>query len=441
MKKILKLLAILSILVSLILLHILLPQFLAKQKKTSLVLAEVPFSSLPEWGKSTLKPSFLAFQKSCKSFLKQPADRSIGTRYIRLSVKSFQPACRAAMVLENPSEENTRSFFERWFQPMSFFQTVDIGVENKPGNAIPSDSKFELSDSCISLQKTKNLAPFTGLFTGYYMPHLQGSLTKTATYTVPIYNLPSDLVRISLQLINPNSRGRMLVGRLDGKTVYPYYTREEINKGAIKKTASVIAWVENYLDRFILEIEGSGVISLPNAEKLYIGYAGENGAPYTAIAGILIKQGVMTKDNASMQKVERYLNDNPELLHDILNQNKSFVFFRKLQQKGALGAQAVTLSDGYSLAVDRKWIPLGLPIWLSSTRPTEYGSEILPFHRLMIAQDTGGAIRGPVRGDIYWGEGEKARSIAGKMKNPGQYWLLMPKDAHYCDASGAALGP
>ncbi len=207
----------------------------------------------------------------------------------------------------------------------------------------------------------------------------------------------------------------------------PFYTRKEINEGAIESYTPVIAWVDSRIDRSFLEIQGSGIIELPDGKHITVGYAGENGAPYTAIAKVLIDKGVMTKDNASMQHIRSYLEAHPSEIDPVLNQNKSFVFFELLRSNAAIGTQGVPLTPGYSLAVDRKWVPLGIPVWLSTTRPEEKTEKHRAFKRLMVAQDTGGAIKGVVRGDVYWGAGERATAIAGKMKNHGHYWLLLPK--------------
>ena len=177
-----------------------------------------------------------------------------------------------------------------------------------------------------------------------------------------------------------------------------------------------------------MEIQGSGIIALDNGSRLAVGYIGENGAPYTAIAKVLIDQGVMTRDNASMQHIRSYLDAHPEKIDPVLNQNKSFVFFTTLRNGSALGAQGVALTPGYSMAVDHKWVPYGVPIWLDTTRPDEISDQQNLFQRLMVAQDTGGAIKGVVRGDVYWGAGERATAIAGKMKNQGHYWLLLPRN-------------
>jgi membrane-bound lytic murein transglycosylase A len=312
---------------------------------------------------------------------------------VDLEVKDWLPACKAAKLVDNKSISNTRLFFQKWFVPVEFFYSKRVH----------------------------------GLFTGYYMPLLKGSLTKTERFNVPIYGLPKEIITSNLELFHKDFKNRRIVGRVKENTLLPFYTREEINKGAIKKFTPVLAWVDSLIDRSFLEIQGSGIIQLPNKKQIVVGYAGQNGAPYTAIAKVLIDKGVMTRDNASMQHIRRYLEAHPTEINPVLNQNKSFVFFNRLKQASALGSQGVPLTPGYSLAIDRKWVPMGVPVWLNTTRPHHDSEKQKTFQRLMVAQDTGGAIKGVVRGDVYWGAGERATSIAGKMKNPGHYWLLLPR--------------
>ena len=364
-----------------------------KYKPHKLSLRQASFSQLPGWGTSDTKRSLRAFQMSCRTFLKQDPNKSVGSEYIDLQVKDWRPACDAALSIKRISSTKSKVFFQQWFTPVEFF-------DGKPVN---------------------------GLFTGYYMPLLHGSLKKTPAYNVPIYGLPKKLISINLELFDPSLKNRRLFGRLEGNTLLPFYTRAEINKGAISKFTPVLAWVNSRIDRSFLEIQGSGIIEFLDGKQLVVGYTAQNGAPYTSIAKVLIDKGVMTRDNASMQHIRRYLEAHPDQLNTVLNQNKSFVFFDVLRQGVALGAQGVALTPGYSLAIDRKWIPLGTPIWLDTTRPRLKSLQQKVFQRLMVAQDTGGAIRGVVRGDVYWGAGERATSIAGKMKNSGHYWLLLPR--------------
>jgi membrane-bound lytic murein transglycosylase A len=351
------------------------------------------FSKLPGWDNIEARESLHAFQISCRAFLKQKPDTMVGSKHIALHAEDWYPTCRAALAVPLTSEIAAKNFFEHWLAPIAFYQGK----------------------------------PMEGLFTGYYMPQLKGSLTKTAKFNVPIYGVPNDLITIDLGIFDPQLKyHRKIIGRVVGNKLVPYYTRGQIDKGAIKKKAPVIAWVGSMVDRQFLEIEGSAVIELQDGKKIYIGYAGENGAKYTPLAQILIQKGVMTRDNASMQRIRKYFKTHPAEIVPILNQNKSFVFFNNLRQDAALGTQGVPLTPGYSLAVDRTWVPLGAPIWLNTTRPTAHSKQTA-FQRLLIAQDTGGAIRGAVRGDVYWGAGEEATFVAGHMKNKGLYWLLLPK--------------
>lgn len=366
-----------------------------KPKTTKIQLNPVSFSDLPGWKRGDLRPSFTAFQTSCKVFLNMDPNKKVGSEFIDLKARDWLPACQIAMQPNvSHTREQIKNFFQTWFDVVEF-----------------NDGK-----------------PVQGLFTGYYMSALKGSLTKTEKYNVPIYGLPDDLVSMQLSLFDPKAKNRKFIGRVDEKhQLIPYHTREEIEKGALSGKAPIIAWVDSQVERLFLEIQGSGVIELPDGSLLYVGYVAENGAPYRAIASVLIKQGVMTRDNASMQHIRRYLQEHPEEVDLILNQNKSFVFFGKSKQGAAYGSQGTTLTPGYSMAVDLKWVPMGTPVWLNTTRPELRTEKTHPFQRLMIAQDTGGAIRGAVRGDVYWGPGTKAITIAGKMRNPGQYWMLLPK--------------
>ncbi|WP_454784052.1 murein transglycosylase A [Legionella sp. WA2024007413] len=356
---------------------------------------QADFERLPGWKSADLKKSLLTFQTSCRAFIKQNPEEMVGTDDIDLKVKDWQPACNAALKISPTSEQETKQFFEKWFTPVEF---TDIG---KPG-----------------------------LFTGYYVPIIKGSYKKSKEFHVPLYETPEDLVTSDLGLFFNDLKSRRIVGRLEGKKLVPYYTREEINNGALKGKARVLVWINSPIDRLFLEIQGSGVIELEDGSHLSIGYDSQNGKPYTAIAGVLIKKGVMTKDNASMQAIKRYLEAHPKQMDKVINQNKSFVFFHKMSDGVALGSQGVALTPGYSLAIDKQWVPMGAPLWLTTTRPDSNNpNENKPMQRLMIAQDTGGAIRGKVRGDVFWGGGEKATLIAGHMKNHGHYWILLPKQA------------
>lgn len=333
-------------------------------------LKKISFEQLPGWDEAEVRKSLLAFQNSCTTFLKQKPSKQVGSSQIDLQAGDWQPACEAALAMDSVSEEEARDFFEKWFSPINFEQK----------------------------SKTQ------GLFTGYYMPQLKGSLTRTAEFTTPIYGMPKN------------------------RSFSKAYTREQIDKGALKDKAPVLVWIKSPVDRVFLEIEGAGVIKLNNGAKLYLSYAGENGAHYTSIGSILINKGVMNRNNASKTAIKRYLETHPNQVNSILHQNKSFVFFDSMDKPIGLGVKDVALTPGYSLAVDHKYIPFGAPLWLTTNKPkTPKDSNIQKFQRLMIAQDTGGAIRGLMRGDIYWGSGKTASFLGENMRNKGRYWLLVPK--------------
>lgn len=383
------------ILTSIVISGIVLGYLLFKPRPVKMTLKSVSFAELPGWAHVDMHNSLLTFQTSCRTFLRQSPTKSVGSESVNLIAKDWHAVCNKALSFKNNvSNDDIRHFFETSFTPMEYVDKNSV----------------------------------RGLFTGYYMPLLRGSRHKTEEFQVPIYGIPRNLITVDLSLFDSKLKNRRIVGRLKGQRLIPFYTREEINSGVIKEDAPVIAWINDWVDRSFLEIQGSGVIELDNHQQLVINYAAENGAPYTSIAKVLIDLGVMSKDNASMQRIRKYLVTHFEALHDILNKNKSFVFFEVVAQNKAMGSQGVPLTPGYSLAVDRKWVPLGAPIWLSTQKPQHHSKVQVKFERLMIAQDTGGAIKGPVRGDVYWGAGEKATSIAGRMKNPGFYWILLPKD-------------
>lgn len=353
------------------------------------------FSYLFGWTNKNaeIKKSLQVFLVSCNTFLKQDPNTFVGSSYISLKAKDWYPACEAATKVNPNSEEAARGFFERWFVPVEFNRD----------------------------------RPLRGLFTGYYVPSIQGSLIKTEEYSVPIYALPKGVITVNLRQFSVTLPNKKIIGRVSGNKLVPFYTREEISNGAIDADTNVLAWVNNDIDRLIIETEGSGIIDLGDDKTLAIGYAGTNGAQYRSIASILVQAKLFSINDASMDNIKKYFQQYPDKLKNIINKNKSFVFFRKLPKNQVIGSQGVPLTAGYSMAVDRAWIPMGVPLWLTTTIYDPKVSKKVYFDRLMIAQDAGGSIKGIVRGDIYWGEGENAKNIALKIKNSGHYWLLLPK--------------
>ena len=333
------------------------------------------FRSLPGWEQARLAPSLRAFLVGCAR---------AGT--------ALRQACEAAREVPPGNESAARRFFESHFQPYAL-------AENG-------------SD--------------TGLVTGYYEPVLHGSRTPSEHYRYPIFGVPEDLIVVDLAELRPELRHMRLRGRLHGRRLVPYYSRAEIEAKSGEFDAPAIAWIADPVELFFLQIQGSGQLELENGERLRLGYADQNGHPYRSLGRYLVDRGELALEEASMQGIKAWAEANPGKLQEALNHNASYVFFRELPPaEGPIGALGVPLTAGYSLAVDRRYVPLGAPVYLASTYPL---SET-PLERLMAAQDTGGAIRGAVRADFFWGTGVEAGTTAGRMRQEGRMWLLWPRGA------------
>ncbi|THF64087.1 transglycosylase [Pseudothauera nasutitermitis] len=304
----------------------------------------------------------------------------------------WQAVCEAARALGRPpGAEAARVFFERHFVP---WQAV-----NPDGSA-------------------------EGLVTGYYEPLIQGSREHGARYRWPIHGVPGDMLIVDLGEQYPELKNMRLRGRLEGNRVVPYFSRAELEQRGDALPAPVLLWAEDAIDLFFLQVQGSGRVQLPDGSRVRIGYADQNGHPYASIGRWLVAQGELTLDKASMQGIKDWARRNPQRLSELLNSNPSYVFFRILPhaEGGPLGALGVPLTDERSIAIDPRFVPLGAPVFLSTTYPL---SE-RPLHRLMMAQDTGGAIKGAVRADFFWGFGAEAGARAGRMRQQGRMWVLLP---------------
>ena len=267
----------------------------------------------------------------------------------------------------------------------------------------------------------------SGLITGYYEPVLQGDRKRSERARYPLYTVPDDMLTVDFSELYPELKGMRLRGRLDGRKVVPYYSRADIDSGRVAGlNGKELAWVEDAVELFFLQIQGSGRVRLPDGGVIRVGYADQNGYPYKAIGKVLIERGELPANRVSMQSIQAWARDNPGKLQEVLDSNPSYVFFRELPASadGPPGAQGVPLTAGGSIAVDPRHIPLGTPVLLSATLP---GSD-KPLNRLVVAQDTGGAIRGPIRADYFWGLGPEAGRQAGLMKQQGRLWLLWPVD-------------
>ncbi len=270
----------------------------------------------------------------------------------------------------------------------------------------------------------------TGLITGYYEPLLQGSRKQSAQYPYPLYAQPKDIVTVELADIYPELkfkriRGKLIETKQGAKKLVPYLTRAEIEANPSPLAGSEIVWINDIIDVFFLHIQGSGLVNLENGSQVHVGYADQNGHAYNSIGRLLIERGELTADQASMQGIKNWARNNLGQLRELLNSNPSYVFFRELPAglPGPLGALGVPITAERSVAIDPKYIPLGAPLFLSTTQP----NSATPLKRLMVAQDTGGAIKGGVRADYFWGAGEAAGKQAGAMKQQGKIWVLLPK--------------
>jgi membrane-bound lytic murein transglycosylase A len=269
------------------------------------------------------------------------------------------------------------------------------------------------------------------LFTGYYEPLLEGSTEKSTEYRFPIYARPSDLTAIDLSLFLPAFKGKKIIGRYTDQTVVPYYDRSEIEyKGALEGKTAAIAWLKDRVDLFFLQIQGSGKIYLDNGDILHVHYHDTNGRPYRSIGKLLIDTGKIPREEMSMQKIRAYLYDYPEEAETVLNYNPSYVFF-KIEEDGPIGYLEVKLTPGRSIALDRRLFPLAGLAFIKTHKPLINSSGKIykwsAFSRFVLNQDTGGAIKGPGRGDLFWGDGTYAEIAAGHMQHHGTLYFLVLK--------------
>ncbi len=342
------------------------------------------FASLPGWAQAPHAGSVRAFVAGCR--------RSA-------NVRMLQATCDEAKLLPAGDDAAARDFFERAFTAYAI---------------VAPDGAVE------------------GTVTGYYEPVLDGSRTRSAQFARPVYGMPDDLVVVDLAGQYPELRGMRLRGRLNGRRLEPYHTRGEIEdrtRAALDAQgaafpAPVLAWIADPVELFFLQIQGSGQIRLDSGERIRIGFAEQNGHPYRSLGRHLVERGEMTLDQASMQSIKAWAAANPQRMQEALNHNASYVFFRELPVAGGpIGALGAPLEAGYGIAVDPRYVPLGAPVFLATTYPL---SPVL-LERLVVAQDTGGAIRGAVRADFFWGTGAEAGALAGRMRQPGRMWLLWPR--------------
>ena len=360
-------------------------------EEAPLVLRPSNFQTLPGWGQDNLSEAVPALIKSCARIWKAPAEEKFSALPEAGTYKSWQFICNDLQSLTDYNNATLQAFFERHFMP------------------------YEAS----AAGQTK------GLFTGYYEAGLRGSRTKHGPYIYPLYTRPDDLVMVDLGEFREELKGQRIAGRVnDVKQLKPYEDRAAIVAGNWPHNDKVLVWVDDPVDAFFVQVQGSGVVELDDGGVMRIGYAGQNGHIYYAIGRELIKRGYLTKEDVSMQAIRAWLQSRPQEADEVMNTNRSYVFFQEIEGAGPMGGEGVALTAGRSLAIDRSKIPYGLPVWVDITPPE--GAR-LNLQRLMVAQDTGGAIRGAVRGDFFWGYGAEAEQLAGHMKSQGRYWFLLPR--------------
>jgi membrane-bound lytic murein transglycosylase A len=344
------------------------PPKTATTEPAPLRLTRVNFADLPDWNTATRGPALAAFKRSCAVLMAKPDAAPMGA--YAGTVGDWRGACAQAD-------------FEKDFTPFAISAGNDSG----------------------------------GLFTGYYEAQIRGSRVKRGAFQTPVYGLPSDLVRVDLGTFIPKLKGEHVSGKVSGHALVPYADRAQINAKGVPN-APVLFYTDDAIAFFFLQIQGSGRVAFDNGDSTRIAYAGENGQPYTAIGRTLIAEGALSRENVSLQTIRAWLIANPGRAREIMETNRSFIFFREAEGAGAQGTALTPLG---SLAVDLRLHALGVPLYVAADGPD-------PVHAVLVAQDTGGAIRGAVRGDIFFGFGAEAERRAGAMKAPGRLFVLLPND-------------
>lgn len=349
-------------------------------------LKRTSFSALPGWKDDHHAAAYDAFRRSCTQKLETNGfRRSHGLKAVcREVVKSGRQL----------SDRQARKFFERWFNP---YLVVAHGSSK-------------------------------GLFTGYFEPEYSGTKTKTGKRQVPVLSAPENLTPVTRRV--KGFPAALTAALQTGKGLKALPTRKGIENGKLDKLVRPIVWLDDPVDAFFLHIQGSGRIRLNEGGTVRLAFAGRNGHPYSSIGKKLLKTGILKKHELSMRSVQAWLRANPVKARKIMHANKSYIFFREIdldEHLGPIGGQGVPLTAGRSLAIDRRYHRYGTPIWLDTRLPNADGSKYTRYRRMMIAQDTGAAIRGPIRGDIFFGTGPEAGEIAGRVKERGTLHVLLPK--------------
>jgi membrane-bound lytic murein transglycosylase A len=358
------------------------------EQPARLDLAPARFADLPGWNDDTLDGFTAAFARSCTVFARIVAAAGAGS----------DPRAAWRGVCGRVSQAET---------PRALRETLE--TELRPWSM--GDRERE-----------------EGLVTGYYEPLLHGSLRRSDRFNVPLYVRPPELVDVDLGVFRDEYKGKRLAGVLDGSRLVPFADRAGLEQGAIAGRGLELLWVDDAIDAFFLHVQGSGRVKLDDGTEMRVGYAAQNGHPYVAIGRELVSRGALALEDVTMQSIRAWLDEHSDQAAEIMRENPSFVFFRKLDGAGPVGSQGVELEPYRSIAVDTKFVPLGSLMWLAGAWPSPRADEPdRPLARLVVAQDTGGAIRGPLRADLFCGHGDESAEIAGRLKHPFRGWLLLPR--------------
>ncbi|MGU3496466.1 murein transglycosylase A [Xanthobacteraceae bacterium A53D] len=364
---------------------------LAPPQIAKAALVPTSFADLPGWQADDAPAAFATFLVSCRALAKTPAE--IGPTSRTYLVPGLAQACANARALPGkPNELVARLFFEANFRPYA------IRPEASP----------------------------RGFLTGYYEPVVDGALKPGTEYNVPVYARPPDLIPAN----KPAEGNKGAVFRKDGDALVPYWDRAAIEDGALAGRGLEIAWLRDPIDLFFMQIQGSAAVRLPDGRIIRLNYDGHNGQPYVPVGRLLIERKQVPREEMSMDRIRAFMEADPEAGKALRRENPSYVFFKDVklaEGEGALGAQGVGLTDGRSIAVDRTLHTYGTPFYISADLPLESATPDTPFRRLMIAQDTGSAIVGPARADLFFGAGTEAGAISGRIRHPGDFFLLVPR--------------
>ena len=354
----------------------------------------VAWSEVPGWNDDDQLAAYQTFRTSCKPIA---AQQSAVPDTRPLSGAMLREACQAARATEIADGALARKFFQDHFVPVEIMR----------------------------------LGQDAGFVTGYYEPIVDGSRTANEVYNVPVYRRPSNLFMRGYSQASPDLPNKGQVFRKIGRRkLVPYYDRAEIEDGVLADRGIEIVWLKDQTDLLFAQIQGSARVLLEDGTIVRINYDSYNGYPFTPVGRILVDRGIYTREEVSMQKIREWMEANREGAKELRRQNRSYVFFREVQladNEEAIGAQGIPLTPGRSIAVDRSLHVYGTPFFISGELPIESERSKTPFHRLMIAQDTGSAIVGPARADLYFGAGADAGKVAGRLKSNMRFVMLVPK--------------